>query len=295
MLRSMTGFGRCLVENDYTTQQWEVKSVNSRHLDLKWRLPLSIRSLEPRLEKVVRRFASRGRVDVSLVLQYAPGNTPAMRFDMVQAAAMLDNLQALADARGEAYVPDFNALLQIPSLWGDSGEELDEDTARCLEEGLALALALEDWNEARSAEGRSLATDMHSRILRMEEWTGLIAERAPNIKEERANALRERLSEALSQNGQELEEGRFLQEAVILADRLDVSEELTRLNTHLARLHDLLQTGGDAGRRLDFTLQECFREINTCGNKLPDVQLSRMVVDFKNELEKCREQVQNLE
>ena len=293
MLRSMTGFGRCLVENDYTTQQWEVKSVNSRHLDLKWRLPLSIRSLEPRLEKVVRRFASRGRVDVSLVLQYAPGNTPAMRFDMVQAAAMLDNLQALADARGEAYVPDFNALLQIPSLWGDSGEELDEDTARCLEEGLALAL--EDWNEARSAEGRALATDMHSRILRMEEWTGLIADRAPNIKEERANALRERLSEALSQNGQELEEGRFLQEAVILADRLDVSEELTRLNTHLARLHDLLQSGGDAGRRLDFTLQECFREINTCGNKLPDVQLSRMVVDFKNELEKCREQVQNLE
>ena len=293
MLRSMTGFGRCLVENDYTTQQWEVKSVNSRHLDLKWRLPLSIRSLEPRLEKVVRRYASRGRVDVSLVLQYAPGNTPAMRFDMVQAAAMLDNLQALADARGEAYVPDFNALLQIPSLWGDSGEELDEDTARCLEEGLALAL--EDWNEARSTEGRSLATDMHSRILRMEEWTGLIADRAPNIKEERANALRERLSEALSQNGQELEEGRFLQEAVILADRLDVSEELTRLNTHLARLHDLLQTGGDAGRRLDFTLQECFREINTCGNKLPDVQLSRMVVDFKNELEKCREQVQNLE
>lgn len=293
MLRSMTGFGRCLVENDYTTQQWEVKSVNSRHLDLKWRLPLSIRSLETRLEKVVRRYASRGRVDVSLVLQYAPGNTPAMRFDMVQAAAMLDNLQALADARGEAYVPDFNALLQIPSLWGDSGEELDEDTARCLEEGLALAL--EDWNEARSAEGRSLATDMHSRILRMEEWTGLIADRAPNIKEERANALRERLSEALSQNGQELEEGRFLQEAVILADRLDVSEELTRLNTHLARLHDLLQTGGDAGRRLDFTLQECCREINTCGNKLPDVQLSRMVVDFKNELEKCREQVQNLE
>ena len=206
MLRSMTGFGRCLVENDYTTQQWEVKSVNSRHLDLKWRLPLSVRSLEPRLEKVVRRYASRGRVDVSLVLQYAPGNTPAMRFDMVQATAMIDNLQALADARGDSYVPDFNALLQIPSLWGDSGEELDEEMARCLEEGLALAL--EDWNEARSAEGRSLATDMHSRILRMEEWTGLIAERAPNIKEERANALRERLSEALSQNGQELEEGR---------------------------------------------------------------------------------------
>lgn len=293
MLRSMTGFGRCLVENDQITQQWEIKSVNSRHLDLKWRLPVAVRSLEPRLEKVVRRFASRGRVDVSLILQYAAGLTPAQRFDATQAAAMLESLRELAVARNEAFTPDYNALLQISSLWGDNGEELDETMTTSLEEGLSLAL--EDWNEARAAEGRSLATDMHSRILRMEEWTGLIAERAPAIKEERANTLRERLGEALAQCGQELDEGRFLQEVVILADRLDVTEELTRLNTHLERLRDLLQSGGDAGRRLDFTLQECFREINTCGNKLPDVQLSRLVVDFKNELEKCREQVQNLE
>lgn len=293
MLRSMTGFGRCLVENNQITQQWEIKSVNSRHLDLKWRLPVAVRSLEPRLEKVVRRFASRGRVDVSLILQYAAGLTPAQRFDATQAAAMLESLRELAVARNEAFTPDYNALLQISSLWGDNGEELDETMTTSLEEGLSLAL--EDWNEARAAEGRSLATDMHSRILRMEEWTGLIAERAPAIKEERANTLRERLGEALAQCGQELDEGRFLQEVVILADRLDVTEELTRLNTHLERLRDLLQSGGDAGRRLDFTLQECFREINTCGNKLPDVQLSRLVVDFKNELEKCREQVQNLE
>lgn len=293
MLRSMTGFGRCLVENNQITQQWEIKSVNSRHLDLKWRLPVAVRSLEPRLEKVVRRFASRGRVDVSLILQYPAGLTPAQRFDATQAAAMLESLRELAVARNEAFTPDYNALLQISSLWGDNGEELDETMTTSLEEGLSLAL--EDWNEARAAEGRSLATDMHSRILRMEEWTGLIAERAPAIKEERANTLRERLGEALAQCGQELDEGRFLQEVVILADRLDVTEELTRLNTHLERLRDLLQSGGDAGRRLDFTLQECFREINTCGNKLPDVQLSRLVVDFKNELEKCREQVQNLE
>ncbi len=293
MLRSMTGFGRCLVENIHAIQQWEVKSVNSRHLDLKWRLPLPVRSLEPRLEKVVRRFASRGRVDISLTLQYAPGEVPVARFDAGQANAMLDSLYSLAQARGDDFTPDYGAFMQIPALWNDASDEMDEGVTTSLEEGLALAL--EDWNEARAAEGRALATDMHSRILRMEEWTGLIAERAPAIKEERANIIRERLGEALAQNGQELEEGRFLQEIVVLADRLDVSEELTRLSTHLERLHDLLQAGRDAGRRLDFTLQECFREINTCGNKLPDVQLSRLVVDFKNELEKCREQVQNLE
>ena len=214
MLRSMTGFGRCLVENANLTQQWEVKSVNGRHLDLKWRLPVAVRSLEPRLEKVVRRFASRGRVDISLILQYAAGSAPSPRFDSLQAAAMLESLHALAASRGEDFAPDYNALLQISSLWGDTGEELDENVVALLEEGLALAL--EDWNEARATEGRALATDMHSRILRMQEWTGLIAERAPAIKEERANTLRERLGEVLAQSGQELEETRLLQEVVIL-------------------------------------------------------------------------------
>ena len=293
MLRSMTGFGRCLVESEGFTQQWEVKSVNSRHLDLKWRLPMSVRSLEPRLEKVVRRFASRGRVDISLTLQYTGGTGPAPRFDAMQAEAMLDSLKELAARRGEPFTPDYNALLALPGLWGDAGDEVDESLTLALEEGLSLAL--EDWNDARAAEGRALARDMHSRILRMEEWTGLIAERAPEIKEERFAVLRERLSEALAAVNGELEEGRFLQEMVVLSDKLDVSEELTRLHAHLERLRDLLEIGTDAGRRLDFTLQECFREIATCGNKIQDAQTSRLVVDFKNELEKCREQVQNLE
>lgn len=293
MVFSMTGFGRCLVENGGVTQQWEIKSVNSRHLDLKWRLPACARSLEPRLEKVVRRHASRGRVDISLILQFAPDCLPPLRFDAAAAVSMLDSLRELAAARGDAFAPDYNALLTLPALWGDTGEDTGEELVTQLEEGLELAL--QDWNEARGKEGHALAVDMQSRILRMEEWTGRIMERAPQIREERTAQMRERIGEALAAHALELEEGRFLQEITILADRLDVSEELTRLQTHLERLHELLDGGRDAGRRLDFTLQECFREINTCGNKLPDVQLSRMVVDFKNELEKCREQVQNLE
>ena len=176
----------------------------------------------------------------------------------------------------EPFTPDYNALLALPGLWGDAGDEVDESLTLALEEGLSLAL--EDWNDARAAEGRALARDMHSRILRMEEWTGLIAERAPEIKEERFAVLRERLSEALAAVNGELEEGRFLQEMVVLSDKLDVSEELTRLHAHLERLRDLLEIGTDAGRRLDFTLQECFREIATCGNKIQDAQTSRLVV-----------------
>ena len=293
MLRSMTGFGRCVAESGGFTQLWEIKSVNGRHLDVKWRLPAAARGLEARLEKTVRAFASRGRVDISLTLRSAGAAVPGQNFDAAQAGAMIDALRELAQCRGESFTPDYNILLQLPALWNDTGGDTDDGLASRLEEGLAIAL--EDWNDARAREGKALATDLHSRILRMQEWCEVIAGRAPEIREERGLALRERLTEALAAVGQELEEGRFLQEITLLADRLDVSEELTRLDTHLERLRELLEAGGDAGRRLDFTLQECFREINTCGNKLPDVQLSRLVVDFKNELEKCREQVQNLE
>ena len=129
----------------------------------------------------------------------------------------------------------------------------------------------------------------------MEEWTELIGDRAPELKVEKIRLLRERLADSLSQSGLDLDESRFLQEIVILTDKVDVSEELTRLAAHLERMRQLLAQGQDAGRKLDFTLQECFREINTCGNKLQDAQLSAIIVDFKNELEKCREQAQNLE
>lgn len=293
MLRSMTGFGRCLVEHPDFTQQWEIKSVNGRHLDLKWRMPPAVRSQEARLEKIVRKSAIRGRVDISLNLQFTGGGEIGCCFDERQAAGMLERLRAFALARGDVFTPDYNRLLAVPGLWSDSSGELAEDFHAMLEEGLILAL--DDWNEGRATEGQALAADLQSRILRMEEWTALITERAPAIKEERAALLRERLAEALGQRSVELEEARLLQEAAILADRLDVTEELTRLSAHLSRLRSLLRNGEDAGRRLDFTLQECFREINTCGNKIPDVQLSRLMVDFKNELEKCREQVQNLE
>ena len=293
MLRSMTGFGRCLAENADTIQQWEVKSVNGRHLDLKWRLPGAVRCLEPLLEKVVRRHAARGRVDIRLSLQRAGGAVAGAGFDAALAASMLDSLAALARERGDAFTPDYTALVSVPPLWGENTAAPDEALVQQLEAGLTQAL--EDWNRSRAAEGAALSRDLDARIRRMEEWTEQLAAFAPAIKQERAEALRARVAEVLEPDGVPLEEARFLQEVAVLMDRLDVSEELTRLSAHLARLRELLRGGGDAGRRLDFTLQECFREINTCGNKIPDIRLSRLVVDFKNELEKCREQVQNLE
>ena len=296
MLRSMTGFGRSVREDADWTQTWEIRSVNSRFLDPKWRIPASVRGLETRFERVVRRYATRGRVEVSLILQQRHPSA-SIELDEERAGAMLDALERLATQRGDVYEPDYSAFLGMSDLW----ERMDNDDAESLEEQLVagLVVALEDWNESRATEGQALERDMSARIGQLEVWVEQILERAPEIKEERISQLRERLNQALQDVSQglsvEIEEGRFLQEVVILADRLDVSEELTRLKAHLDRMRELLATGTDAGRRLDFTLQECFREINTCGNKIQDSCISRLVVDFKNELEKCREQVQNLE
>lgn len=275
------------------SQRWEIRSVNGKRLDLKWSLPAEVRSLESRLEKVVKRYATRGRIEISLDMQLAEG-AGASRFDAQRASGMLDALETLARERGEEFVPDHNALLAIPFLWGGGDDDLDETMVEELEQGLSVAL--EDWNEARATEGQALSRDLLSRVLRMEQWTEVIGQSVPSIKQARVDALRSRIEEQMDALGLgAIEESRFLQEVVLLMDRLDVTEELTRLATHLDRLQELLREDSDVGRRLDFTLQECFREINTCGNKIPDVQLSRLVVDFKNELEKCREQAQNME
>lgn len=292
MLHSMTGFGRCFLEDESMTQTWEVRSVNNRFLDIKWRLPLFARPLEGRLERVVKKYASRGRVEITLNAQFA-ANPFAPTFNAAQAADMIDTVAALAASRNHAYTPDYNRLLTMPPLWNENADEMDDERIASLEQGLATALA--DWNDSRRAEAKNLGKDILTRILRMEEWLSLIEANAPRIKEERFETVRDRVAELLEQHGQALEEGRYLQEIALMADKLDVSEETTRLAAHLERLRELLESGEDAGRRLDFTMQECFREINTCGNKIQNAQISRLVVDFKNELEKCREQVQNLE
>lgn len=292
-MRSMTGFGRCIMEGELLTQQWEIRSVNSKRLDLKWNLPPVVSNLENRFEKVVRKYGTRGRLDISLSLQFLTTDLEH-HLDLIRAGSMLQALEQLAKSRNDTYMPDYNALLNVPELWVSSMEDMDEELVLTLEQGLSLAL--EDWNESRETEGEALSHDLLARVLRLEQWTDILRERAPAIKEERAESLRERITEEVaSLSLGELAETRFLQEAVILLDRLDVTEELTRLATHLERMRELLRSEADVGRRLDFTLQECFREITTCGNKVPDVQLSRLVVDYKNELEKCREQAQNLE
>lgn len=291
MLRSMTGFGRKLVTIDDITQEWEIKSVNGRHCEIKWKLPAIVKHLEISLDKQAKSYAKRGRIEISLLLRFPQNGQLSARLDTAMAHALLDNLKSLASKRGDSVDIDYSVLLHLSNLWEIPQLEADCELARQIRDGFEQALA--DWDKTREIEGVALRQDLSRRITRLEEWTNEILVQAPEIREERLRTMRERLESFL--NGAELDEQRFLQEIVIHTDKLDVSEELTRLKAHLARIKELLDSGEDAGRKLDFTLQECFREINTCGNKLLDAQISRIVVDFKNELEKCREQAMNLE
>lgn len=287
----MTGFGRFQKDDGDVVQTWEIRSVNSRFLDLKWKLPPQARNMEARFEKIVRRFASRGRVELALNLQLPSAGRSA--FDVGQASAMLEALKAFAASRGDIFEVDYMTLMHVSPLWTSGVEEDGDALFGELASGLEAALA--DWNESRETEALALARDLEDRFGRMAGWVAAIEERAPGIKAARFEQVRERLSDMLDSLNSELDDSRFLQEMVIMADKLDVTEELTRLHSHLMRLASLMESGEDAGRKLDFTLQESFREINTCGNKIQDPQVSRIVVDCKNELEKCREQVQNLE
>lgn len=291
-MKSMTGFGRYTQNTQDIQVLLEVRSVNSRVLDIKWRLPNLLRSHENIFEKIVRKHAIRGRVEISIVLQE---NTQMKSYMLneTQANTMLFALDKLAKERGDTYVPDYNCLLAAPHVWSGNDNELSEEFIGFMEN--ALVEALNDWNHSRELEAAELFDDLQKRFKCMQEWMVKIKKSTPIIKEQRFQSVRERLQEVLRSLESNLDDSRFLQEMVILSDKLDVSEECTRLDSHFKRLFDLLDNGIEVGRKLDFTLQECFREINTCGNKVQDAEISILVVEFKNELEKCREQVQNIE
>lgn len=290
---SMTGFGRAETNEDKWSHVWEIRSVNSRFLDLKWRLPASLRGFESRWEKIVRKYGSRGRVDLSLNLEVYSAELLGVSLNRLQAEAMVNQVKALADDQGMDFTPDYNRLFGLSALWRDASSEPDPEMAASIVAGLENALA--NWVESRKQEGEDLKRDLESRFETLKGYVKVINERVPAILEEKRTALVERIQTMLENANADFSEERMLQEVAILTDKLDVSEELTRLDAHIERIFEVLRGNGDAGKRLDFLLQETFREINTCGNKCQDVEVSKMVVEFKAELEKCREQVQNIE
>jgi uncharacterized protein (TIGR00255 family) len=291
----MTGFGRAQLEAGGVGLAVELRSVNHRHLDLSVRLPRALAGLEPELRRALAARFARGKLD--LVISAATGSVRAeLELDRALADRYLDFARAFAAERGVDGTLRMGELLALPGISRVQEPVLDEAALR----GallVALEAAAEAANAMRQAEGAALERELRARLARVTE----LAAEVPGLSGELAAAARERLRKRAEQLRAEtglVDEARLAQELVSAADRMDVTEEVVRLRSHVAQFEaSLAAAARDAGvgRRLEFLLQEMLREVNTIGSKAADAPLAHHVVDLKTELERIREQALNVE
>ncbi len=289
---SMTGYGRASVAGDGYELSVEVSSVNKRNLDISVSLPREWKDLEIGIAERVRGFCRRGKVCVSVQLG-RKDEAGALEWSDPAVDEVLTRLRALADRQGIPFEPGADLLYRIARDFSESGGVPAVETVRESFES-ALDRALAEWFEMRGTEGRTLAGDMTNRAAEILAWVSEIKDLAGKT----VPAYRELLHRRLRQADLELDldDERVLKEVALFADRCDISEEVTRLESHLEQLSGLLRETEEAvGRKTDFLLQEINREINTIGSKASDIRISRLVIECKNELERIREQLQNVE
>ena len=293
MIRSMTGYGRGERNYDGRTVTIELRAVNNRYLDAAIKMPRAYLFAEDAMKSRIQSCVGRGKVDVFVTVVNTGGDALSVTVNEALARSYLDALRRLSelDERVEndcsaidlARFPDVLTVEKAP-------EDTDTVSAQLLE---VLDLALADFNAMREREGARLAEDILSRADAIEQMTALVEERSPQTVAEYRLRLEAKMAEVLMNT--QIDEARILTEAAIFADKVAVDEETVRLHSHLDQLRGLLAKGGSVGRKLDFLIQELNREANTIGSKCSDIDIARRVVDIKAEIEKMREQVQNLE
>lgn len=292
MPKSMTGYGRGTSTGAGLSVTVEVRSTNHRYRDINVRAPRELPELEDRLRALVAESLARGHVDVIVTVEEAgaPLKTVEVRPDLAEAYhAAAKDLAARLGLAGEIGV---EALLALPDVVTVKAVPIDRDVVWQLVEAAARE-AMEALGRMRAAEGDALARDLIHRTSRIEQLIARIAERAPVVVEEYRARLEARLRELLADVP--VDETRIAMEAAIYADKSNITEELVRLASHIAQVHSVIEQAEPAGRRLEFLVQEMHREANTIGSKSQDVEISHMVVEIKSELEKIREQIQNIE
>lgn len=293
MIRSMTGYGLAESNPDESIRfKVELRSVNHRYLDVSIRMPREIQSLEDRVRKSVQQALSRGRVDVFISWRVDADKSVNVTLDRELAKAYHRALLDMCDVCTLDDQPGLELLSHFPDVLRVEKEQADSDRLWALLTPVT-AEALANLVTQRSEEGERLASDIIMRLTQIAETAKQVEERAPVIVDEYRKKMTERLQEILGQV--EIDPGRVLTEAAIFADRSNVTEELVRLGSHLTAFKKTVAEKGPVGRKLDFLTQELFREVNTIGSKANDYEVARLVVEMKTELEKIREQVQNIE
>ena len=292
MVKSMTGYGRAEDTLNGCTITVELRSVNNRYLDCNVRMPRLYLFAEETIKSRVQNTISRGKVDVFVTLDSTGGEQVQVSVNQPLADGYYAALTQLAERYGLSKDISVSLLSRFPDvLLAEKAEEDVEQRAQDICSVLDRALA--DFDQMRTREGERLEADVLSRAARIEELVGKVEERSPQTVAEYRAKLEARMNEVLSNT--QLDPARILTEAAIFADKVAVDEETVRLRSHIGQLRHMLEQGGATGRKLDFLIQEFNREANTIGSKCSDIDIARHVVDIKAEIEKIREQVQNIE
>jgi uncharacterized protein (TIGR00255 family) len=292
MIRSMTGYGRGGELISLGRLSVEARSTNHRYLDISLKLPKKLSPLEARIKDVVKSRFSRGRVDISLAMDSEEKNqfTLEPNIDVAQMYVQaLQSLKAKLDIQGEV-------TLDLVARAKDiiTPKEVEGDIDTCWEEVSKVLLScLQALEEMREREGRSLVIDLEQRLKRITSHIKEVKVRSPSVLEAYRKRLANRVAEMTG--GMEVDRWRLHQEIAYFADRSDINEELVRIDSHLKQFGEMLKSDEPIGRKMEFLLQEIHREVNTISAKANDVVISQRVVEIKGELEKMREQIQNIE
>ena len=293
MIRSMTGYGQAdSAPEECIRFKIEMRSVNHRYLDVSIRMPREIQSMEDRVRRVIQQRLGRGRIDVFINWKLDVPDAVHVTLDRSLVLAYQRALTEMSEVCALAELPGLELLSRFPDVLRVEKEQTDADEIWLKLEPV-IQLTIDALLEQRNGEGQRLAVDFAKRLKLVEDTSRQVEHRAPFVVEEYRKKLQDRMNEYLDQA--DMDPARILTEAAVFADRSNVTEELVRLGSHLTAFREALQIEEPVGRKLDFLTQELFREINTIGSKANDYEITRLVVDMKTELEKIREQVQNIE
>jgi len=290
MLRSMTGFGYYEYSEDDITFTIEIKTVNHRYLDLFLRMPKQISAFEDRVRAIISERIQRGKVDVYITCDNKGDDAVDVVLDEGLARAYTNALKAMAGNLGIKDDISVSTLARFPDILKVEKKEDDERIGLILEK--AVEKAVSSLVEMREKEGEKLKESMVQNLQNVKAYLEKIRERAPMVVKEYKEKLEARIEELI---GMKIDPARLAMEVAIFADKCSIDEEIVRLGSHIEQMKDLLNQGSPVGKKMDFLIQEMNREVNTIGAKAGDLDITRYVVELKNEIEKLREQVQNIE
>ena len=292
MIKSMTGYGRAVETVNGREFTVELRSVNNRYLDCSVRLPRMLSFAEDAVKQAVKGSISRGKVDVFITVRSEAGDEVQVTLNTSVLQSYLTAMHQMVDEFGVKDDISVSAVSRLPEVFVIEKPQVDEEQLMA-DLMSVVSKALEGYDAMRKAEGEALDRDLRSRGETILELVSQVeAGNGKTVSDYRAR-LEAKIKEVLANTA--IDESRILTEAAIFADKVAVDEETVRLRSHLKQMNSMLTTGGAVGRKLDFLLQEMNREANTIGSKCTDVNLARIVVDIKAELEKIREQTQNIE